>query len=191
MYIAGRSGIHTIILDGTSTGNVKLSYTVNGKTAPTTLENEGTYRFHVELGYFRPGEPDTHIQKCRLITDRGIALAELEKMGDNFAFTVTAPDSHYFYLCLIDEKGRKTWSCPVWTGKPFEKKKEKKLTPIPKSAMTVWDRVTETAVPEILNDDPMDNWNSCATTADLVFDLGTRQKVSALSHYPFWIDRTH
>lgn len=173
----------------TSTGNVKVHYTVNGKTAPMTLSNEGTYRFQVELSYFRMGEPDTHIQKCRLITDQGTALVELENMGDSFAFTVTAPDSHYFYLCLMDEKGRKTWSCPVWTGKPFVKKKEKKLTAIAKTGITAYDRVSRKEAPETINDAPMTPWVSEFGEADLIFDLGREATVSALSHYPYWIDR--
>ncbi len=172
-----------------STGNVKLFYTVNGKTAPATLDDEGIYRFSVELSYFRMGEPDTHIQKCKVITDGGVSLVELENMGDSFSFTVTAPESHYFYLYLIDAKGRKTWSCPVWTGKAFEKKKEKKLEPIAKRNITVYDRISEKEISEIINDDPLKPWKSEYGTADLVFDLGEETSISALSHYPFWVDR--
>ena len=173
----------------TSTGNVKLYYTVNGKVAPATLENEGVYHFHVELGYFRMGEPDTHIQTCRVITDKGIDILELTAMGDLFDFTVTAPDSHYFYLCLMDATGRKTWSCPVWTGKPFETKKQKKLTPISKAKITAFDRVSGQPVPQIINDDPEKLWESAYGTADLLFDMGEEKALSALSHYPLWISR--
>ena len=173
----------------TSTGNVKVSYSVNGQTAPATLDDEGVYRFCVELGYFRKGEPDTHIQKCKVITDGGTALLELENMGDRFSFTVTAPESHYFYLHLTDAKGRKTWTCPVWTGKAFEKKREKKLTPIEKAGMTAFDRVSREAVPAIINDDPLTPWNSEYPTADILLELGGEKEVSALSHYPFWVDR--
>jgi len=188
-----REAFHDAILSNrmyaTSSGNVKLFYTVNGKAAPVTLENEGEYRFHVELGYFRMNEPDTHIKKCKVITDRGITLLELENMGDIFDFTLTAPDSHYFYLCLMDEESRKTWSCPVWTGKPFEKKKEKKLTPLSKEGITVYDRVSEKQIPELINDEAMTPWNSENGTADLIFDLGKKTKFCAVSHYPFWINR--
>lgn len=173
----------------TSTGNVKVRYTVNGKTAPTTLNDEGTYRFQVALDYFREGEPDTHIRKCKLITDRGVKLLELENMGDRFSFTVTAPESHYFYLLLLDAENRKTWSCPVWTGKPFRRKKEKKLTPIPKSGITAFDRVSGENAADIINDDPTRCWSSGHRTADIVFDLGQGQNISALSHYPFWVDK--
>ncbi|MBR4863181.1 MAG: discoidin domain-containing protein [Oscillospiraceae bacterium] len=172
-----------------STGNVKVHYTVNGRTAPTTLNDEGTYRFEVVLDYFRAGEPDTHIQKCKLITDKGVKLVELENMGDRFSFTVTAPDSHYFYLCLADAENRRTWSCPVWTGKPFQKKKERPLTPIDKSGITAFDRISGKAVTDIINDDLTRSWSSGEKTADLVFDLGQKLTVSALSHYPFWVDR--
>ena len=173
----------------TSTGNVKLHYTVNGKTAPATLNDEGTYRFSVALDYFREGEPDTHIQKCRVVTDKGVTILELENMGDRFEFTVTSPDSHYFYLCLLDGENRRTWSCPVWTGKPFQKKKAPALTPIDKSVITVFDRVSGQPAAAVINDDPKKTWFSGHTTADLVFDLGQKQTVSALSHYPFWVDK--
>jgi len=172
-----------------STGNVKLFYTVNGRIAPATLQDEGEYRFHVEVGYFRMGEEDTHVKKCKIISDRGISLVELENMGEVFDVTLTAPDAHYFYLCLTDEKGRKTWSCPVWTGKPFEKKKQKKLSPISKEKMKVYDRISKKEIPLIVNDDPLTPWESDQTTADLIFDPGEEITVSALSHYPFWIDR--
>lgn len=188
-----KEAFHDAILSNrmyaTSTGNVKVFYSVNGKAAPTTLENEGEYQFHVELGYFRMGEPDTHIKACRVITDKGITLLKLENVGEVFDFTVTAPDSHYFYLCLSDELGRKTWSCPVWTGKRFEKKKEKPLSPIEKKGMKVFDRVSEREIPTLINDDPLNPWESEFGTADLIFDLGKETELSALSHYPFWINR--
>ncbi len=189
-----KEAFHDAILNNrmyaTSSGNVKLYYSVNGKTAPATLENEGEYRFHVELGYFRMGEPDTHIKKCKVITDRGITLVELENMGDNFDFTVTAPDSHYFYLCLSDEVGRKTWSCPVWTGKPFEKKKEKALAPIKKEKFTVYDKISQQEVPCLINDNPLEPWVTEHGTADLIFDLGEETEFSALSHTPYWVEHS-
>ena len=173
----------------TSTGNVKLRYKVNGKTAPTTLNDEGTYHFEVKLDYFRPNEPDTHIQKCMLITDKGTALLTLEQVTDSFRFTVTAPDSHYFYLCLLDRENRITWSCPVWTGKPFQKTKIKKLAAIDKAGVMAFDRVSGKAAEAIINDDPAKPWSSGFATADLIFDMGQAQPVTALSHYPFWVDR--
>lgn len=189
-----REAFHDAILSNrmyaSTTGNIKLFYTVNGKVAPATLDNEGEYRFHVELGYFRLGEPDTRIVSCKVITDGGTELLALNNMGDTFDFTLYAPQSHYFYLCLLDELGRKTWSCPVWTGKPFQKKKkEKALSPIAKEGMKVFDRISEREIPQLINDDPLDPWNSPYGKADLVFDLGEEKEISALSHYPFWINR--
>lgn len=172
----------------TSSGNVKLFYSVNGKAAPVTLNNEGAYRFHVSVSYFRVGEEDTFIRKCKVITDKGIALLELENMGDTFDFTVFAPDSHWFYLVLIDGKGRKTWSCPVWTGKKFERKTEPKLRAIDKKGMQVFDRVSGAEVPVVINDNPLDHWQSEYTTADLIFDLGKETKICAVSHFPKWME---
>lgn len=168
----------------TCSGNVKLFYSVNGKAAPVTLNNEGEYRFHVEASYFRMGEEDTHVKRCRVISDHGNALVELENMGNIFDFTVTAPDAHYFYLELIDEMGRYTWSCPVWTGKPFEKKKEKKLSPVDKKGVTCIDEVSGADASLVTNDDPMTPWHSDETHASLLFDLGREEKLSAFSLYP-------
>ncbi len=189
-----KEAFHDAILSNrmyaSSTGNVKLFYTVNGKVAPTTLDNEGEYSFHVELSYFRLGEMDTHIKKCKVVTDKGCEILELNDTGDCFDFTLNAPDSHYFYLCLLDEKGRKTWSYPVWTGKEFQKKKkEKALFPISKEGVCVWDRISDKEIPELINDTPLEPWQSQHGTADLIFDLGEEKEVCALSHFPFWIDR--
>lgn len=173
----------------TSTGNVKLRYSVNGQVAPVTLREEGTYRFRVELDYFRPDEPDTHIKTCQLITDGGIPLVQLENVENCFDFTVYSRESHYFYLCLSDALGRKTWSCPVWTGKPFQKKREKKRIPIPKAGLRAYDYVSQTHALELINDDPLTPWHSDHTTADLLLELEKEQSICALSHYPIVIDR--
>ena len=189
-----KEAFHDAILNNrmyaTCSGNVRLYYSVNGKAAPATLENEGEYRFHVEIGYFRMGEPDTRVKKCKVVTDKGVTALELENTGDSFDFTLFAPDSHYFYLCLSDEEGRKTWSCPVWTGKPFVKKKEKKLTPVSKEKITVYDRISMQNVPCLINDDPKDPWVTEAGSADLIFDLGEETEFSALSHTPYWIEHS-
>ncbi len=174
----------------TCSGNVKLFYSVNGKAAPTTLNNEGEYAFHVEASYFRMGEEDTHIKRCRVISDHGKTLVELENMGDVFDFTVSAPEAHWFYLELIDKNGRFTWSCPVWTGKPFEKKKEKKLVPVDKKNVTCIDEVSGADASLVTNDDPMTPWRSENTTASLLFDLGNEESLSAFSFYPKWLTWT-
>lgn len=174
----------------TATGNVKLYYEVNGKTAPATLNNEGEYHFHIELSYFRMGEEDTHIRKCKVVTDGGRELLEIQNVGDVIDFTVSAPDSHWFYLSLADEYGRKTFSCPVWTGLPFEKKKkkkkEKKLTPLDKKGVKVFDRVSETDASVIMNGDPLQPYDSEHPTADFLIDLSYEAEVSALSNYNKW-----
>ncbi|MBR4288846.1 MAG: discoidin domain-containing protein [Clostridia bacterium] len=173
-------------LYSTATGNVKLYYEVNGKTAPATLNNEGEYHFHIELSYFRMGEPDTHIKRCRLITDGGRELLEIQNTGDVIDFTVSAPDSHWFHLTLIDELGRKTFSCPVWTGLPFENKKEKKLTPIDKEGVKVFDKVSGKDASVIMNGDPLQPYDSEHSTADFLINLGKETEVSALSNYNKW-----
>jgi len=148
----------------------------------------GPVSSHVELSYFRPEETDTYITRCQVMSDRGVTLLDLDRPGEVLDFTLTAPDAHYFYLRLLDDSGRKTWSCPVWTGKPFTKKREKKRVPLDKKNMCVYDRVSQKAVPTVICDDPLTPWHSECTTADLIFDLGKETRVSAVSHYPKWLE---
>ncbi|MBR4288845.1 MAG: hypothetical protein IKT50_05360, partial [Clostridia bacterium] len=175
----------------TSTGNVKLYYEVNGKAAPTTLNNEGEYSFHVDIAYFRMGEEDTRIKRCRVISDEGKTVLELKNMGDVFDFTISKPDAHWFYLQLLDEKGRYTWSCPVWTGLPYEKKKkEKELIPVDKKGITCIDEQSGTDAALVINDDPTTPWRSEGTTASLLFDLSREEKITAFSIYPKFLTWT-
>jgi len=171
----------------TSSGNVMLYYEVNGKTAPATLNDEGEYHFHVELSYFRMGEKDTRIKTCRVISDGGKTVLKLTDMGDDFTFTLNAPQAHWFYLELSDEQGRKTWSCPVWTDKPIEKKKSKKLSLLDKKGIRCTDEVSGEDASLVINDEPLNYWRSENTTASLLFDLGKEEKLSAFSHFPKWL----
>ncbi len=173
----------------TSSGNVKLSFTVNGKIAPTTLNNEGEYNFNVKISYFENRE-DTKITCCKVISDGGITVLDLVNRGDDFDFTIISSQSHYYYLVLIDDMGRKTWSFPVWTGKPFENENKKELKPIPKTKIKVFDNVSKEIPAELINDNPLNPWYSKNQTAEIVFELNENTEISALSHYPMYVDNS-
>ena len=166
-----------------TTGNVKVYYSVNGKAAPCTLQDEGEYRFHVETGFFRFDE-STAPKRMQVISDGGRTLLEMDSLPSSVDFTLYAPDAHYFYLIFIDEEGRKTWSCPVWTGKAFEKKIEAPLSPLPKLGVKAKDEISGKDASELICDDPTRLWFSEETTASLLIDLKKQQDVCAFSHYP-------
>ena len=64
---------------GCESGNIKLRYTVNGKTAPCDLDMTDSYSFHVELSYFKDDET-TKPTNCRVISDGGEVLLEFNNI---------------------------------------------------------------------------------------------------------------
>lgn len=164
----------------TESGNVKLWYTVNGSIAGETLPLTDTYRFRVELNYFKE-DPTTVPVVCQVISDRGLAVKEVSP--DEFAdFTVTSDTARYFYLRFVDEKGRKTWSAPVWTGREPDDTHQPDPIPLEKSAIIATDTVSGIQVPLLLNNNPGEWWDSAYPTAEIVLDLREIQPICAVGH---------
>ena len=166
-----------------STGNVKIRYTVNGKTAPTTLPYAVSYDIHVEIGYLRD-EPDTVIKHCQVISDGGMCVAEAE--GEDLRaldFHVDSNTACYFFLRMWDAEGRKTWSCPVWTGREPVYYHNDDLLPMDKTGFTAVELQTGKDAGKLLNDDVFDYWQSEGTTATLLLDLQETKELSALGVY--------
>lgn len=167
----------------TASGNVKLFYSVNGIAAPAELPMTEEYRFHVELSAFCEAE-DTKPVLCQVISDYGKCIHEIQgDLPDTFDFTVESASARYFYLRLSDRAGRKTWSCPVFTGRPCDEQKVP-LTPVDKAGFTAVDELTGKTAPQLINDNPADPWRTERTTASVVIDMGRQEAVAGLSHYP-------
>lgn len=164
-------------------GDVKLRYTVNGQLAPCDLASADSYTFHVELSYFHE-DPTTAPVKCQVISNRGVTLRTLHDMGSSFDFTVDAPDAAYFYLRLMDAEGRKTWSYPVWTGKPLQKTVVPDVCPLDMSAFTATDVVSATDASKAINGDPFTPWIGGADTASIVIDMQQAHNICAFGYMP-------
>jgi len=165
-------------------GNIKLSYTVNGKTAPADLALTNRYTFHMECSFFREDSSTVPV-KCQIISDRGEALYTAE--GDaitSLDCTLTSDTARYFYLRLVDSEGRRTWSPPVWTGRAFDVYEEPQITPVDNSSFRILDEQTGSEAPELMNNNPDVTWTSGTETASILIDMQDARTVSAMGYYP-------
>ncbi len=168
----------------TESGNVKLKYKVNGKTAPADLAPTDSYTFEVNLSYFND-DPTTHPTSLKLISDYGKTLLELPVTSDRFSFTAESSTARYFYIRLIDSEGRKTWSPPVFCGRPYDPYYTPEITPIDMSNARAYSNGQE--IPTVINGDPHDPWYSDEITPTVTIDLGEEKLISALGYYPLII----
>jgi len=188
-------------------GNVRVWYTVNGQAAPCTIadgDKMNKYTFRVSATTF-VGEYERPLSapvKCQVISDYGKCLATLEKVDlSDVTFTVESSTARYFYLRFTDVRGKKTWSCPVWTGREFDEtvpshtgqyvvgKADRQLEPIPKDGFTAIDELSGKSACELINDDIEGDWTNGRTTASIVIDMQTERKVRGVGHYPVKITR--
>ena len=172
----------------TESGNVKLFWSVCGENAPTTLPLTSKYDIHVEVSLFH-ADPATIPVKCQVISDYGLCVKTIENLDpSSFDFTIESDTARYFYLRLTDAEGRKTWSAPVWTGRPVDKKSADLLTPLNKSGFTAKDETSGADASTLLNDDPTDPWRSKGTTCSILIDMAQIQQIAGLGHYPQILD---
>ena len=172
----------------TSTGNVKLFYSVNGISAPADLPLCSQYQFHVETACFRDDE-NTMPVKCHVISDYGKCVKIIEGDLASFDFTVESDTARYFYLRLLDKEGRKTWSCPVFTGRSCDSPVTGTLTPLDKADFTATDTASGADASGLINDDPTSPWFSEGTTCSICIDMQQEQQIAGLSHYPRILDK--
>ena len=164
-------------------GNLKLRYTVNGKTAPCELEEATTYKFHVELNYFKE-DVTTKPINCRVISDGGETLMTLTDIDfSSFDFEINSNTARYFYLRFIDENGRRTWSCPVWTGREFDRYAEPEINEIDLANATATDILTGEDAAKLINGDVNDFWEAKSNKACIVIDLKEERDISGLGNY--------
>ena len=173
----------------TESGNVRLSYSVNGAVAPATLAPCSEYSFSVSISLFRE-DIDSTPTECRVISNRGLTVKTVT--GDalsELSFTVKAEDADYFYLRLTDKKSRKTWSAPVFVDREKRVRSAESIKPIDKSGFTVTDARYGSDASALVCDDPNRFWHSEHSDAEIVIDMGRTEKIKALGHYPRVITR--
>ena len=168
-------------------GNVKLRYTVNDITAPCDLPLATEYKFHIDISYFKEDE-SSHPKKIMVISDYGKTVYELDaNEKSSFDFCVESTTARYFYLRIVDMRGRKTWSMPVWCGREFDKLCEEKLTNIDMSSVSAY--YNEAEIPALINGNPFDSVLFDTATPEITIDMGATRKISAIGYYPHIILR--
>ena len=170
----------------TESGNVKLSYSVNNKTAPADLTPTSQYRFEVKVDTFKDDSASLPVL-CQVISDYGKTVAEYPVTGKAFEIDLTSDSARYFYLRLTDSKGRHTWSCPVWCGRPFDTLSNNELEPIDMSdAKAFCDGVRAN---KLICGDPTDSYHCGQPRPTIVIDLGKEKEISGFGYFPHIIMR--
>lgn len=172
----------------TESGNVKLFYSVNGKAAPADLDLCTDYRFHVELSCFEDA-PETFPTQCRVISDGGKTLLSFNVTAESFDFEIKSNTARYFYLRFTDGEGRRTWSCPVWTGRSFDEYVEPKLTPIDLGDAAVTDALTGEDASAATDGNVYNPWEGQSGKASILIDMKQAKKVSAVGFYPLIVEK--
>ncbi len=172
----------------TESGNVKLRYTVNGKHAPCDLEDTTSYKFHVELDYFKD-DASTHPVKCTVISDYGNTLLSLTDFGNSFDFEINSDTARYFYLRFVDANHERTWSMPVWTGRAFDEYVEPDVKPIDMTKATAVDVLTGADASGAIDGDVYKPWEANSGKASIVIDLKEEKTLKALGIYPRMVVR--
>ena len=166
-----------------STGNVKVRYTVNGKAAPTKLSWCNKYDFHLEISYFYD-DPTTEIVRGEVISDGGRKILDLEGDFSNMDFTIESKTASWFYLRLWDEEGRKTWSVPIWTAKEPYFVETAAFEPISKEGFTAIEETTGADASVLLCDDPLKPFVTDGKTCSILIDMKEMKNIRGLGIYP-------
>ncbi len=167
-----------------TTGNVKIRYSVNGHHAPATLPWSTRYRFHCDISYFYE-DPTTKVVGAELISDGGVPVMELNLEDySSFDFEYESKTASWFYLRFWDIQGRRTWSVPIWTGREPAWPDTSRLEPISKEGFTVLEEKSGKDASVLVNNDPFSPWKSEGETAGLLLDMKEKKSIRGLGVYP-------
>ncbi len=165
-------------------GNLKIRLLANGKAAPCRLEECEHYHFTLETSCFRE-DPSTLPIQCEVISNNGETLALFK--GENFSrfsFDLSSSEARYFYLRLMDSEGRKTWTPPIFTGRPAIHPEEQPLQPLDLSGASAIEARSGADAAAVINGDPYDFWQGEETKASILIDLGAEYECAALGYLP-------
>lgn len=163
-------------------GNVKLTYSVNGKIAPCDLDATNTYKFHIGISYFEDDE-SSKIVKCEVISNGGLSVYETELTGGIIDFEIKSTDASYFYLRLTDSLSRRTISYPTFTANRTEKKSYPESERICAENFTAHDEISGTDASALLTFDSESAWTNEFPTASIVIDTKEMREISGIGIY--------
>lgn len=174
--------------------NTYLWFTVNGHAPAATLPITDTYRFDVTVKpYFEEREGDRAVL-AEVISDGGsvVASKQIEPGTERFEITVRSDTARYFYLRIFDANDKRTWSCPVFTGREYDKYPKPAFsgTAIPTDGFSVAYCSGGSGAENVLIPDPKCCFVSDKTDAELVIDMGKTFTLSAIGIYSNIVDPT-
>lgn len=170
----------------TESGNVKLFYSVNGLAAPSTAADTSRYRFHVEIGAIR-GKSTDNISSVEVVSDGGRVIKTIENPEHTFDFEIESHTARYFYLRLYDAVGKRTISCPTYTGRACDRPRnpEEYLERIDKSGFEAWDILNNEPCGKLLNGNPVDGWICSGSKAEIEIDMKESKAICGIGIYPY------
>lgn len=173
----------------TESGNVRLSFTVNGKMAPAELEPADTYHCRVECSLFHEGD-DLPIAG-EIISDYG-ETAALLTFKDGIAEAVIKSDTaRYFYLRLWDKNGMRTFSPAVFTGRAADARDlYEDLVPLSSEGFSATDLSSGEAAPAVIDGCPDNSYTTGGKTPSILIDMGEEKEIAALGYLPTRIIRS-
>ena len=168
-------------------GNVKLSYKVNGIAAPCDLPLADKYHFDVKIDYFRD-DPATRPIRCEVISDGGKTLRVIEDVCfESFSFDIESSDARWFYLRFVDSKTYRTLSPPVFTGRAASEYRIDDLTPIDSAKFKAVDGLGRNAS-VLVDGDTMTTYVADGSEFTVTVDMGEKKCIKALGNYAALVD---
>ena len=164
-------------------GNIKLTYRVNGLTAPSDIPLTDKYHFEVDIDYFYEDEATRPI-RCDVISNGGVTVKTIEnEKFEHFEFDIESNEARWFYLRFVDSNTHRTFSPPVFCGREVIPYVIDDLKPIDKKLFKIEDVKFGTDASMLIDDDIHTEWTSKDTTCELVIDMGEVRSVSGLGNY--------
>jgi hypothetical protein len=125
---------------------------------------------------------------CHVISDYGYTVKEIPITDKITEFNVSSDTARYFYLRLIDSRGNKTWSMPVWCGREFDNQSEQRYESIPMNNFVAIDQ-KGADVSTVIDENPLNEWFSDCSRPEITIDMKENREISALGYYPRQIYR--
>ncbi|MBQ8894388.1 MAG: discoidin domain-containing protein [Clostridia bacterium] len=167
----------------TESGNVRLSFTVNGMRAPATLDLTDTYTYRIECSLFREGE-DLPIAG-EIISDYGKTVAKLTFAEGVAEGTIRSDTARYFYLRLLDKNALRTFSPPVFTGRAADTRDfYEDLSPLSMEGAVATDLSSGKTAPAVIDGCANTSYSTGSQTPSILIDLGESHKIAAIGHLP-------
>jgi hypothetical protein len=143
-----------------------------------------TYYFQIKLAQFE-ADPTAIPTRLEVISDYGETVYVCENFGEEASFTLHSDTARYFYLRLLDEKARKTWSMPVWTGRDFDAPRaaEKEIIPLNGCDFTATEVQTGADAAAAIDGDPHTAFESTLPVTSILIDMKKEQRICAVGYW--------